>query len=258
MKKIVLVSVILMTSALSTFSEELSDKLLPDKPLPEKPPIENPLFDKSLPTKTLPPKPKKTSLTDKVAQINALDSDKEKIMEWVRFSSKENYLILDKKNCCATVYDSYGYKIKEFEVGIGREIGDDYNDTSGIMGKAKNTTPAGEYTLNPNIYNTAAYGDLTLSLGTKACKSKHPKQEVALHKIPKFRLKERAAKFYDGNLANNRMSHGCINFTEKDFKDLTKYIHGGLKVYILPEEKGNKLVLEKNTDGKFEFEQTKY
>lgn len=263
MKKVVLIFSFFIASGISALCAELpekplSEKPILDKPLSEKQLSDKPPVDKPLPDKPSPQKPKKATLSEKVAQINVLDSDKEKIMEWERFSSKENYLIIDKKNCCATVYDNYGYKVKEFEVGIGREIGDDYNDTSGITGKAKNTTPAGEYTLKPNIFNTAAYGDLTLSLGTKACKPKNPKQEVALHKIPKFRLKERLSKFYDGNLSNNRMSHGCINFIEKDFKELTKYIRGGFKAYILPEEKDNKLVLEKNTDGLFEFTQTKY
>jgi hypothetical protein len=99
---------------------------------------------------------------------------------------------------------------------------------------------------------------LTLSLGTKANKAKNAKKVVALHKVPKFREKDRLEKFYDGNLSNNRMSHGCINFLEKDFKELTKYIHSGLKTYVLPEEKDNKLTLDKNDDGNFELVQTKY
>lgn len=257
MKKIILVFVLLIATSINTFGEEFSDNSL-DKSFLDKQPVDKPLFDKTLPTKTLPTRPKRTSMEDKAERINSLVSDKEKIMEWAKFSSKDNYLIIDKKNCSATVYDYEGNKIKTFEVGIGRQIGDDFNDTSGLVGTPKNTTPAGEFTLDTNIYNKAAYGDMTLSLGAKACKPKNAKQIVALHKIPKFRMKERANKFYDGNLSNNRMSHGCINFTEKDFKELTKYIKAGLKAYVLPEEKGNKLVLEKNSDGQYEFCQTKY
>lgn len=201
---------------------------------------------------------KKETLSQKVSKINLIEDDEQKIKEWAKLNSTDNYVIINKKDCSATVYDKEGNLIKNFEVGIGKEIGDDFNDTSGILGKPKNTTPAGEYTLEPNIYNKAAYGDLTLSLGSKACKVRSPKQVVAMHKIPKFRLQERLNKFHDGNLANNRMSHGCINFTEKDFKEFTKYIHDGLKTYILPEEKGNKLILEKNDKGEFEFAQAKY
>lgn len=207
---------------------------------------------------TLPDNEEKDTLTDKVSQINLLDDDEQKIKEWAKFSSKDNYVIINKKDCSATIYDKYGDKIESFEVGVGREIGDDFNDTKGLLGKAKNTTPAGEYTLIPNIFNKSAYGDLTLSLGAKANKTKDTKKVVALHKVPKFRQEERLKKFNDDNLANNRMSHGCINFLEKDFKEFTKHIQGGLKVYVLPEEEDNKLILEKNDKGEFEFSQTKY
>lgn len=201
---------------------------------------------------------KKDTLSKKVSMINLLYDDEEKIKEWAKIKATGNYVIINKKNCSATVYEKDGTEIKEFEVGVGREIGDDLNDTSGLTGKAKNTTPAGEYTLIPNIINKAAYGDLTLSLGAKANKANSTKKVVALHKIPKFRMQERANKFNDGNIANNRMSHGCINFVEKDFKEFIEYIHGGLKVYVLPEEEGNELMLEKNDKGEYEFVQTKY
>lgn len=201
---------------------------------------------------------KEESLSEKVSRINLIYDDEEKIKEWSKIKATGNYVIINKKNCSATVYEKDGTEIKEFEVGVGREIGDDLNDTSGLIGKAKNTTPAGEYTLIPNIINKAAYGDLTLSLGAKANKANSTKKVVALHKIPKFRIQERANKFFDGNIKNNRMSHGCINFVEKDFKEFTEYIHGGLKVYVLPEEEGNELMLEKNDKGEYEFVQTKY
>lgn len=197
-------------------------------------------------------------LTDKVAEINLLKNDELKVKEWAKFQATDNYVIINKKNCSATIFDKDGNKIKTFEVGIGREKSDDYNDTLGLSGKPKNTTPAGEYTLATNIFNKSAYGDLTLSLGAKANKVKNANKVVALHKVPKFRQKERLKKFYDGNLSNNRMSHGCINFLEKDFNKLRTYIHSGLKVYVLPEEAGNKLVLTKNEKGEFELNQTKY
>lgn len=228
MKKFFLILLVLITTSTSAFAANVSDNV------------------------------KEDALSDKVSQINSMRDDKQKIKEWAKFNSAENYVIINKKNCSATVYDKEGKEINNFEVGIGREIGDDFNDTSGLLGKAKNTTPAGEYTLIPNIFNKSAYGDLTLSLGSKANKDKEAKKMVALHKIPKFRLKDRANKFYDGDLANNRMSHGCINFVEDDFKELTKYIRGGFKVYVLPEEAGNELILTKNDKNAFELTQTKY
>lgn len=197
-------------------------------------------------------------LNKKVSEINSIKDDELKIKEWEKFNASKNYLIINKKNCSATVYDKDGIEIKKFEVGIGTEVGDDFNDTSGVMGKAKNTTPAGEFMLIPNVYNKSAYGDLTLSLGSESSKVQNSKKVVGLHKVPKFREQARLKKFYDGDLSNNRMSHGCINLLEKDFKELTKYIQGGFKLYVLPEEAGNHLMLVKNSKDKFELTQTKY
>jgi hypothetical protein len=224
-------------------------KILPDFPL-DSPSAED------IPT-VIPKVTEKASSADKVFWINLIEDDLQKIKEWARVSANENYLIINKKDCSATVYDKNGKAVKTFEIGVGRDKGDDFNDTSGLAGKARNTTPAGEFTLNTNVFNKAAYGDLTLSLGSKANKSKKSKKMVALHKVPKFR-QERLCKFNDGKLANNRMSHGCVNFLEKDFKELIKYIHGGFKVYILPEEEGNHLMLVKNDQGEYEFVQTKH
>ena len=198
------------------------------------------------------------NISDVVSEINFIQDDERKVKKWAKYKSVEKYIIINKENCSAVVYDKEGKEISRFEVGIGREIGDDFNDTSGLLGKSKNTTPAGEYTLIKNVFNKSAYGDLTLSLGAKANKTNNTKKVVALHKIPKFRMQDRADKFYDGDLANNRMSHGCINFIEDDFKELTIYIRGGFKIYVLPEEKDNALVLAKNDKGEFEFTQTKY
>jgi len=220
---------------------------------------DNNAIEAAVPDKKAPQKATATdTLLDKVDEINSMQDDTRKIKEWAKFNSEKNYVIIDKKDCIATVYDKEGNEITDFEIGIGKEIGDDFNDTKGLLGKPKNTTPAGEYTLITNIYNKSAYGDITLSLGSKANKSKTVKKMVALHKVPKFRQKDRLKKFNDGNLANNRMSHGCINFLEDDFNELTKYIHGGLKVFVLPEESDNKLILTKNNKNEFELTQTKY
>lgn len=243
MKKIILILLVLVlvpTNALTAdfFDSAAGDALTNDIQIKDKVP--------------------ETILLDKVVEINLIPDDEQKIKEWAKFSSKNNYVIINKKDCLAIVYDAEGNEIKRFEVGIGREIGDDFNDTKGLLGNPKNTTPAGEYTLIKNIFNKVAYGDLTLSLGSKANKSKSVKKMVALHKVPKFREKDRLKKFYDGNLSNNRMSHGCINFLDKDFKELTKYIQGGLKLYVLPEENDNELKLMKNDNNQYELTQTKY
>lgn len=228
MRKIILILLVIIITATGVFSKS----------------VENILSD--------------DTLSDKVSQINLIQDDEQKVKEWAKCNSEEYYVIINKHNCLATVYDKDGSEIKSFEVGIGKEIGDDFNDTEGVLGASKNTTPAGEFILNSGKADRFGYGDLVFSLGSKANKTKGTKRVVALHKIPSFRLKDRHNKFYDGNLANNRMSHGCINFIEKDFKELRKYIHGGLKTYILPEEADNNLMLTKNDKDEYEFVQTKY
>ena len=257
MKKIILSLLVLITTATVAFTAEVPDDLEEDN-LVEDIVIEDTLPDDTLSEDTLPEKALSDKTSEINSQINSIKDDEQKVKEWAKFNSEKYYVIINKKDCSATVYDKEGDEVKIFEVGIGREIGDDFNDTSGLVGKSKNTTPAGEYTLIPNIFNKSAYGELTLSLGAKANKSNSTKKVVALHKVPKFREKDRLKKFYDGNLANNRMSHGCINFIEKDFKEFTKYIHGGLKVYVLPEEEDNQLILTKNDKDEFELTQTKY
>ncbi|MDD3419843.1 MAG: L,D-transpeptidase [Candidatus Gastranaerophilales bacterium] len=243
MKPLIISILILIITTTASFADVFEDKTLIEKPALE------------LKTET---KPEIITPEDKITRINSLPNDEQKVKEWAKLSESGNYVIINKKDCSANVYSQDGVQLKKFEVGIGREKGDDFNDTLGLKGNPKNTTPAGEYTLISNIFNRAAYGDLTLSLGEKANKAKNAKKVVALHKVPKFRQQERIKKFYDGNLANNRMSHGCINFIEKDFKEFRKYIQANLKVYILPEEDDNKLILSKNEQNGFELKQIKY
>lgn len=248
MKKIFLILIAVGIISLKVFASEPSDNIYKEVI------IDDNLTESSAMKKEVP----ETFLEDKISEINSIQNNEEKIKAWAKFNYTKNYIIINKKNCEATIYDKDGNEIKSFEIGIGKEIGDDFNDTKGLLGKPKNTTPAGEYTLIANIFNKSAYGDLTLSLGGKANKVRDNKKVVALHKVPKFREKDRLKLFHDGNLSNNRMSHGCINFLEEDFKELTKYIQGGGKLYVLPEEPDNELKLIKNDKNKYELAQTKY
>lgn len=248
MKKIILILLAITMNCKCAFAEDFFDGIENNNLV-----IDN-ILEENMPDETEP----EDRLSDKISEINSIKNNEQKIKKWAKYNAQEYYVIINKKDCSATVYDTNAEEIKSFEIGIGKEIGDDFNDTKGLSGKPKNTTPAGEFELISNIYHKSAYGDITLSLGQKANKSKGVKKVVALHKVPKFREKDRLKKFNDGNLANNRMSHGCINFLEDDFKELTEYIHGGLKVYILPEESGNDLMLTKNNKNNFELTQTKY
>jgi len=259
MKKLLLMLLILIITSTGAFAVEVPDNTDEDAYSMDVPDgLNEDILPEETAAKPLPKELKNETLSAKVAEINAMQDDEQKVKAWAKYNGEENYVIINKKDCSAAVYDRDGNEINRFEVGIGREKGDDFNDTRGVLGKAKNTTPAGEYTLITNVFNKSAYGDITLSLGAKANKPQDTKKVVALHKVPKFRQQDRLKKFYDGDLANNRMSHGCINFMEDDFKELTKYIHGGLKTYVLPEEEDNQLMLTKNDKDKYELTQTKY
>lgn len=193
-------------------------------------------------------------------QINAIADNKAKIIEYNKLNHiKRNYILVDKKDCKATVYSPLGKPLKSFEVGLGKEIGDDLNDGFAYLGEAHKRTPAGEYSIitkKPKLKDE--YGNVLFSLGSKGNLSTKVKSTVALHQIPTSLKKERIDKFNDGILSNNRMSYGCVNFKEKDFAELTNFMGQGSKVYILPEEQNNSLKLALNKQGKLEFEQTKY
>lgn len=59
-----------------------------------------------------------------IVRINSLSSDREKIIEYNKKNANSNYIIIDKSECSATVYDQNGKVLKKFEVGLGMDIGD--------------------------------------------------------------------------------------------------------------------------------------
>ena len=193
-------------------------------------------------------------------RINAIPDNTAKIIEYNKLNHiKQNYILVDKKSCKATVYSPLGKPLKSFEVGLGKEIGDNFNDGFAYLGRAHKRTPAGEYTINrQKPDDTNEYGNILFSLGFKGNLSTKVKSIVALHQIPQSLTKERTSKFNDGILSNNRMSYGCVNFQTKDFAELTKFMSKDFKIYILPEEQDNALKLALNKQGQLEFKQTKY
>lgn len=196
---------------------------------------------------------------EEIKKINSLADNKTKVIEWNKQNkTAKNYILVDKKTCTATVYSPDGKALKSFEIGVGKEVGDNLNDGFGISGKIHKTTPAGEYNIEIDHSEQEDYGKMRFSLGEKGNMSKNDDSVLALHKVPNSLVRERKHLFKDGNVANNRMSYGCVNFLEEDFQELQKYVGKGSKVYILPEETDNKFQLAAKKDGKLEFQQTKY
>ena len=207
----------------------------------------------------MPANPKEQEIT----RINSYSSDRERVIEYNKMNAKGNYIIVDKSDCSATVYDKSGKALKKFEVGLGMDIGDKkaggYN--CGVASKIRKYTAPGEYTLGEQS-NSAdkKYGsNLFIMEGDGVAKDSVNEQVAAIHQIPTQRLAQRKGLFKNGTIADNRMSFGCINMLAEDFDEMEKFINGtGTKLYVLPEEKDNKLQLEPQIDGSLKFVQTKY
>jgi hypothetical protein len=199
-------------------------------------------------------------------------SDKNKIIEFNKLLKKyknqtDNYIIIDKKNCSATVYNADGDALYTSEVALGKNIGDKraggYKNSKQELNAY--TTP-GEFEItregcNPNSSDYKLYGDRVLVIsGDHTRKESLKKQTLALHRVPKSPMgKLRENVFNNGTIKDNRVSFGCVNFLEKSYDKIRNLIKGlKTKVYILPEEKGNSLHLEKQKDGNYKFFQTKY
>jgi len=188
-------------------------------------------------------------------EINSIPIDRNRIIAWNKEDkSDSNFVIIDKKNSKLTVYSPDGKEIKSAEVGTGQMVGDNYNDA--FAKKSIKRTAAGEYSVDykatgDDIY-AKHYGSNLLKL-----KSAERKEDIAMHQIPDTHP-ERIAKFNNKSLKDNRMSFGCVNLQKKDIEELKDFIPKGAKVYILPEEKGNTLKLENQSDGETRFVQTKY
>ena len=177
-----------------------------------------------------------------------------------------NYIIVDKNKCQAKVYSPLGQVLYKTEVALGRNIGDKRAGGYMVPGaKLLAYTTPGEYTIardgSRNSKNIKLYGQRLLPLAGDHTQEAYKKSQVlALHRVPKTPMgKLRENVFGNKTIKDNRVSFGCVNFLVESYDKMRKLINGkGTKVYILPEEKGNSLHLEKQKDGSYKFFQTKY
>ena len=199
--------------------------------------------------------------------INNLPTDKDKIIAYRKEidKSRDNYVIVDKKNFSATVYTWDGKVIKSYEVGVAKEKSDK------LLRRSKKhpendikSTSAGIYTANYRATGKDGYrrlyNDRVLTLSNDGLKAKglgNGETGVAFHQIPngnKYRIQ--LLKREGATEANNRFSSGCVNFLPEDFDDCMSNIKGvGTKVYILPEEENNYMVVK---NGELHFAQKEY
>ncbi|MBD5402000.1 hypothetical protein HDR58_04250 [bacterium] len=200
-------------------------------------------------------------------------SDKVKVIEFNKLLKKyqqpvDNYIIVDKKACTATVYSPDGDVLQVSEVALGRNIGDKRSGGYRVKGaELRAYTTPGEFSIVREGLKSKAskdyklYGSRVLLLaGDHTQKAYQKSQILALHRVPSSPMgKLRENVFNNGTLKDNRVSFGCVNFLVDSYDKMRSFIKGkNTKVYILPEEKGNSLHLEKQKDGTYKFFQTKY
>ncbi|MBP3846955.1 L,D-transpeptidase [bacterium] len=200
------------------------------------------------------------------AKINSMANDTQRIVEYNKTNYQGQYYgIVDKKSCQLKIYNKEGKVVQTFEVGVGKTKGDgisqNYLDvaehtTDAWKAESKRYTTAGEFTLDEVAKGARNYTSQGIPkiMSLKGDNYGVRGGQMSIHMIPNHRP-ERKAKFGDGNADNNRMSYGCVNLREEDYDAMHKLLGEGDKIYVLPEENGNKLQLNRQKDGTYKFEQ---
>lgn len=211
-----------------------------------------------------PPAAPKSPKEREIERINNLPDDTSRIIEYNKKNyDHEYYGIVDKKTCELKIYDREGNVVKTLTVGVGKAKGDNLQSGYASSNKAKKEagryTAPGEFTLDEyKSFNNANYisnkDGKHKVMGLKGDNRGDESGQTAIHMIPNNRS-EREAAMDTPTVADNRMSYGCVNLTEEDYDIMHSYLGEGNKIYILPEENGNKLLLEKQSDGSYKFEQ---
>lgn len=207
------------------------------------------------------------------ARINSIKGDKNRIIEYNKTHATGNYVIVDKKTCQATVYNKQGKILKSYEVLLGATKGDDLSTAfaadPNLVASGRRTVP-GEFKLSARssmFGGTRALGDAMETFDPdvklrewapgKWGKKKFGTAYQAMHGTADRAHRDKL--YNNGNLSDNRQSLGCVNIPVEALNEMEKEfgIGTGSSVYILPETKGNELVLTKRKDGEVKF-MTKY
>lgn len=215
-------------------------------------------------------------LKEKYKAINALPTDKERIIKWHQETAGINpkpYVIVDKASCEATVYSATGEVIDTYLIGIGREKGDEIqlenvvikNDGKKITidkakdsnGKTFETTSAGIYyfsgkaKVSPKKGNTyptiEGYNEYSLE-------AERGSTGLSINPVPSNHP-EQIGKIYNKNIEDNRFTDGDINLFSNDFQRLGKHLKFGTEVIVLPEDSNNKIIVR---DGQLNLVQEKF
>lgn len=180
----------------------------------------------------------------KLDQWNALP-DEQMINQYYGNRPDEAYVIVDKKNARMNYYKGKNL-VKSYEVGIGENPGDAQTVTKvGKNGKTdwnagNKSTGAGVYSIsNIDPANEHYYGLPSFNIKN----DKGIEVATSIHGTPM----SRRPRFNNNQIADNRMSNGCVNGKCEDLKDMYNRFDIGTPIYILPEDKGNRFQI---VDGK--------
>ena len=179
-----------------------------------------------------------------IDQLNQM-ADEQMITNYYANRPQDNYVVVDKKNARMNYYQ--GNKlVKSYEVGVGANPGDAQTVTK-VNSKGKvdwnagnQSTGAGVYTISNIDPKSKEYYDLPSFNMTN---DQGIEVSTSIHGTPT----QRRSRFNNNNLADNRMSNGCLNGKCEDLTDMYNRFDIGTKVYILPEDKGNRFQI---VDGK--------
>jgi hypothetical protein len=164
--------------------------------------------------------------------------DATRVADWVA-SAKDNhalpYIVIDKNNASAFLFDGKGKAIASAPVLIGIAPGDDATPGIGSknlaeIGPAEKTTPAGRF--------LAKFG---LAAGKERVLWVDYSTSVAIHMIPKTSPKKerRRERMLSATSEDNRITFGCINvpivFYTRNLRPL--FQRKGGYVYIMPDTK---------------------
>ena len=210
---------------------------------------------------------KEIELDKDIDEINRLENDAEKIIQYNKKHGNSNYVIVDKKTCTATIYNKDGQELKSYEILLGQDKGDNLSKAfAKEYSERTYTTVPGEFKLSGKrntfggMYflgnaNETFDPDIELRPDVPGSNGKKKLGYVfqALHATANTNVRD---IYYDNdNLEDNRQSMGCVNISIDNFKEMeTQYgIKVGSTLYILPEDEGNKLVLKRLNNGTVKF-----
>lgn len=179
-------------------------------------------------------------------------SDKETIVNYHRDQANksgcQHYAIVDKSQAEIIVYNISGKKVYSTEVLVGRNSSDQRTRWTVYGDREKQTnssTGAGVYTISQPRTDDPYYSKLYNKNILQLLDHRGQEQVLAVHQVPNG-YGNRYTKFGTGNPEDRRVSSGCVNLKESDYLKLTEWMKPTCKIYILPEEEGNRFVLKNN------------